>query len=889
MSRRDNPLPDTPYKGLMPYSEEDAPFFFGREAEREIITANLLASRLTLLYGASGVGKSSVLRAGVAYHLRQAAQQNLAERGRPEFAVVVFSSWRDDPIVGLADRVRDSVAQALETRFLEETGFLDPTSRALAQTLQAWTERVGGDLLIILDQFEEYFLYHPQEDGEGTFAVEFPRAVNRPDLRVSFLISIREDSLAKLDRFKGRIPNLFDNYLRIEHLDREAARAAIEKPIEQYNRLYAAEGQQVSIEPKLVEAVLRDPALLVGQVVLGEAGRGVVGGGLAPTQIETPYLQLVMTRLWEEEKRAGSRTLRLETLDRLGGAESIVQTHLDATMRALSANEQDDAARVFHFLVTPSGTKIAHTVRDLAHYSRVSEDELGPVLNRLSEPDVRILRPIAPPPDQPQVPRYEIFHDVLAPAILAWRARYVQAQERAEAEKQLARERRRVTRLRLGLIGLSLLLMVMAVLAFYAVTKKNEAEEALWMVAMQDRRVPYFRAIMRHGSEYRTLISEMRLSAAFSPDGKWVVTAGPDNTPQVWGEEEPGWVEVAAQLRGHKDIVYTAVFSPDSKWVITASRDNTARVWEAATGKVVAELHGHTDWVLSAAFSPDGQFVVTASRDHTARVWEARTGKVVAELHGHTGAVHSAAFSPDGQLVATASWDHTARVWEARTGKVLAELRGHTGDVPNWRFGADGQFGVCVYRDGEIQVLGERQTDTSATVLATLPGHTGWVTRGAFSPDGKWVATVSADDTARVWEARTGRVVAELQGHTGPVISTMFSPDGKWVVTASVDGTARVWEAATGKVVAELRGHRGPVTSAAFSPDGKWVVTASTDRTARVWEASTGKFVVEVYGHTGAVTSAAFSSDGRFVLTAGGEDLTARMWNVTEITAQSMK
>ncbi|NIO70143.1 MAG: hypothetical protein GTN71_14230, partial [Anaerolineae bacterium] len=142
MSHQDIHVSDTPYKGLMPYSEEDAPFFFGREAEREIITANLLASRLTLLYGASGVGKSSVLRAGVAYHLRQVAQQNLAERGTPEFAVVVFSSWRDDPLAGLADRVQDSVAQTVGATHLESASHLE--SRTLPQTLQAWTERVGG-------------------------------------------------------------------------------------------------------------------------------------------------------------------------------------------------------------------------------------------------------------------------------------------------------------------------------------------------------------------------------------------------------------------------------------------------------------------------------------------------------------------------------------------------------------------------------------------------------------------------------------------------------------------------------------------------------------------------------------------------------------------------
>ncbi|MCK4793318.1 MAG: ATP-binding protein, partial [Desulfobacteraceae bacterium] len=200
MNRAQIHIPDCPYKGLMPYSEEDAPFFFGRETEKDIIIANLDASRLTVLYGPSGVGKSSVLRAGVSHDLREISLQNLSRRGEPEFAVVVFNSWRDDPIKGLLDSVRDSVAMALNVEELEPV----QTSGMLIETLEAWTSRLDGDLLIILDQFEEYFLYHPQEDGEGTFAFEFPRAVNRTDLRVSFLISIRDDSLAKLDRFKGR-------------------------------------------------------------------------------------------------------------------------------------------------------------------------------------------------------------------------------------------------------------------------------------------------------------------------------------------------------------------------------------------------------------------------------------------------------------------------------------------------------------------------------------------------------------------------------------------------------------------------------------------------------------------------------------------------------------
>ena len=99
----------SPYKGLMPYSEEDAPFFFGREIERSTITANLLGSGLTLLYGAVGVGKSSLLRAGVAYHLSLFSRENMKLNGTPEFIVVVFSSWRADPVAGLSKSIEHSV------------------------------------------------------------------------------------------------------------------------------------------------------------------------------------------------------------------------------------------------------------------------------------------------------------------------------------------------------------------------------------------------------------------------------------------------------------------------------------------------------------------------------------------------------------------------------------------------------------------------------------------------------------------------------------------------------------------------------------------------------------------------------------------------------------
>ena len=282
--------------------------------------------------------------------------------------------------------------------------------------------------MIILDQFEEYFVYHPREDGDGTFAAEFPRAVNQAELAVSFLVSIREDALARLDRFKGRIPNLFGNYLRIDRLSRQAAREAIMRPLEEYNGRVAAD-ERMEIEPHLVEAVLDQ--VRVGNVQLGSTGAGVIdGAGARESRIEAPFLQLVLTRLWEEESAAGSRVLRLETLDRLGGAGRIVPAHLDAAMDQLPQPERDVAARVFRFLVTPSGTKIAHRASDLAEYAEVSVDVVGLLLDHLGGPQARILRGTGDG-------RYEIYHDVLAAAILDWRARRLQAIRAARSRRLL--------------------------------------------------------------------------------------------------------------------------------------------------------------------------------------------------------------------------------------------------------------------------------------------------------------------------------------------------------------------------------------------------------------------------------------------------------------------
>jgi hypothetical protein len=487
---------DCPYAGLMPFTEEQAAFFFGREAEREIITANLMASRLTLLYGPSGVGKSSVLNAGVAHHLR--AEQTRAKNGKPEFGIVTFRTWRDDPLSGLEHAIGREIGRAV-------------AGRTFADRLLNGTEAVAGDLLIILDQFEEYFLYHAAADGDGTFAVEFPRVVNRPDLRVSFLVSMREDSIAKLDFFKGRIPNLFDNYLRIDHLERSQARDAIVKPIEEFNRQQPPGAPAMRIDPALVDMVLNQ--VTTGRVAIAGTGKGRLGmggpGQPSEARVETPYLQLVLTRLWQEETAAGSRELRAATLQQLGGAGHIVATHLDAALAALTKDERDAAAAIFQYLVTPSGTKIALGIDDLAQYAKRPKEDIQPLLVRLSSGENRILIPVAPPADQPSRESYQIFHDVLAAAVLEWRTRYRAAADRAEAEARAEEQRQRAEheaqaaarlrkqrRLLFGLLAVTgVLLFAVLVLSYFATRQQRQLEAAAKELA--DLQVKFFASTER--------------------------------------------------------------------------------------------------------------------------------------------------------------------------------------------------------------------------------------------------------------------------------------------------------------------------------------------------------------------------------------------------------
>jgi len=311
-------------------------------------------------------------------------------------------------------------------------------------------------------------------------------------------------------------------------------------------------------------------------------------------------------------------------------------------------------------------------------------------------------------------------------------------------------------------------------------------------------------------------------SAAFSPDGKYIVTASWDHTAKI-AEVSSG--KVIATIP-HSAQVNSAAFSPDGKYVITASSDRTAKIAAVSSGKVIATIARFYP-LSEAAFSPDGKYIITVSSEGTAQIAEVPGGKVIATIL-HSDLIYSAAFSPDGKYVVTASVDHTAKISEAPSGRVVA------------------------------------------TIL-----HSERVYGAVFSPDGKYIATASSDHRAKIAEVPSGEVIATIR-HSDRISSAVFSPDGKYIATASWDGIAKIAEVPSGKVIKTIcHSPHLMVNSVAFSPDGKYIATASSDHSAMITEVPSGR-VIAVIPHSSSVATAVFSSDGKYVATTS-DDSTAKI------------
>ena len=337
--------------------------------------------------------------------------------------------------------------------------------------------------------------------------------------------------------------------------------------------------------------------------------------------------------------------------------------------------------------------------------------------------------------------------------------------------------------------------------------------------------------------------------ASFGPDGSRIVTTL-GKTARLWDAHT---AKPLGQPMRHEDRIECASFSPDGSRILTASDDQTARLWDAGTGLPLGDLMHHASSVTGANFDSEGKRVVTSSLDGTARIWDAFTTKPLGKPMRHTDIVNGARFSPDGRRIVTISGNYRgegsinaallgrgrceARLWDSATGQPLGEPMRHGGDeVVSASFNSDSTLILTVGIEG-LRVYGSSNNGDARLWNAANGDTLGELTHGmdlsaSFSPDGTRIVTAGSG-RADLWDTGERLPVGQMH-HDDRVNSANFSPDGSLVVTASADKTARLWDAVTGKPLSEPMRHGWGVENASCSADRTRILTISD--TARLWE-----------------------------------------------------
>jgi WD40 repeat protein/serine/threonine protein kinase len=318
---------------------------------------------------------------------------------------------------------------------------------------------------------------------------------------------------------------------------------------------------------------------------------------------------------------------------------------------------------------------------------------------------------------------------------------------------------------------------------------------------------------------------------AFSPDGRFLASAGWDQTVKVW---DPMTGQKLLTLEHPKEIGGID-FSPDGMRLASAGSDGMLRVWDVRSGQETLRILGHTEEVSDVVFSPDGKRLASASFDKTVKVWDAITGQEIVMLKGTNVEVSCLAFSPDGKWLVSDGVSGAITMWDATSGQAMLTFTESTNDVSCLAFSPDGKW-LAANGIGETVTMWDT---LSGQQILTL--NTGRNDQFAFSPDGTRLASVSEDQAVKVWGVTSGQLWVTLKGHTREVYDVVFSPNGKRLASASGDGTVKVWDAAMGQETLTLKGHTSGVSSVVFTPDGDRLASISNEGTVKVWDATIGQ------------------------------------------------
>ncbi|WP_416676366.1 WD40 domain-containing protein [Egbenema bharatensis] len=858
--------------------------------------------KLTVLYGPSGVGKSSVIEAGLIPALKQETVRGLV------FLPILqrnYTHWVEELGTRLAEALKETDTPC------------SPDLDSIPVLLEQLKRNEQHHLLTVLifDQFEEFFFTCRDPSEHKQFAEFLCQCLNLSEVKV--IVSLREDYLHRLLRYShdvqhgdisnGLLSNILhqDNLCYIGNLTPEDTQSLIQ----------ALSERSQACEPDLIEALVNDLATNSGEV--------------RPIELQIVGFQL-------EEERITTLTQYLEN-----GKQEMVQRYLDAVVADCGAENHRVAELVLYLLTDENNTRPIKTQAQLETDLQAIAQELleeaaklNLVLQIFVEAGIVLLMRESP------ADRYQLVHDYLVtiirhqqetrlPQLKLELEKEKDQRQQAEAErdralqnlheqndelrdlnKTLAKQKVGLEKTRQNLIAAAAGLIVLTgVLGAFALQiRKGEvaitashSESLLTSNQELDALETSLQALESHkrlawaapllGGAHRgknssledirnnikqvlqeavhTVQEDHRLKAhrgavrslSFSPDGQTIATASEDNTLQLWDLENP---QMPTSRRDHQGAIYAVSFSPDGQMLATASGDHTVKLWwRKCDWQCPYTLEAHQAAVYSVSFSSDGQMLATASADHTVKLWQ-KNGQFIRTLEAHQAPIRAAIFHPSGETIVTASEDQTVKLWSL-DGELLQTLSGHLGSVYGLSYSPDGQFLATASADHTVRLW--RQ---DGQFLHTLSGHQAPVRSVSFSPDGQTIATAGEDNTVKLW-GLDGQYLQTLTGHEEPIYQVSYAPNGM-LATASADTTVKLWQ-----LNPQLREHARRITAIAFSPVEPHIITAAEDHTVKLWHQK-GQYLRSLGEHQTPIRLIRFSPDGQTIATTA-EEPTVELWS----------
>ncbi|NEP34770.1 MULTISPECIES: hypothetical protein [Moorena] len=928
---------------LKPHLRQSSTLLLEQETPAEEITASVRQNdverlverigstqhKLTVIYGQSGVGKSSVLEAGLVPTLKTKV---IGTRDVVPILVRVYTDWVREVWKSLAssplkvDQFNLESSSVLNVDQLNGEGSSQLKVDRLKVVREAWPKGQGSQqysnlqpatqtnlqpatqtnlqpatlleqlrqnehrnllTVLIFDQFEEFFFIWENHTERKRFFDFFRECLQIPFVKV--ILSLRENDLYFLlqgirhqnfDSINNNILNKNILYY-LGNFSLEDAKSIIQR---------LTERSQVYLEEALVNTLVQELGSSEGEV----------------RPIE---LQIVGAQLQTE----GITTLA--HYRRKGPKEKLVQRYLQEVIADCGSENEKAAELILYLLTEENNTRPPKTRQDLekdlnalaVDLAIEKIDQLDLVLNILVESGLVVLLRESP------LNRYQLVHDYLVSVIRQQQDSELLAKlKKAQEQHRLSQAQLQKSKIALtgsiALVGM-LAISTLSAAIFWAQARNNEiralikSSEALygsnshaldplkdaleagkklkWSVgvssdtkdiAMSSLQQAFYGVRERNRLEGH---NDTVNNVSFSPDGELIATASSDNV-KIWSKEGKELYTLAGKHK-HKDEIRSVTFSPDGKLIATASKDKTVKVWQR-NGKYIQTLTGHTGWVWSVRFSPDLKSLAASSEDGRVIIWSLE-GKKPQIFKAHDKAVLSISFSPDSKVLATGSFDNTVKLWRRdRNGLYKRKpltIQAHEDAVFSVSFSPKGKLIATGSKDKTVKLWKMDGTRYQTLGNDDHESHQSTVTSITFSPDGQTLASASADNTVKLWN-RNGKLLETLTGHESTVWSVNFSPDSQTLASASADNTVKLWSR-YGNELPIPTGEENTVFSVSYSPDGQTIATASKNNTIQLWSLN-GQLQRTLTGHTDWVWGVSFSPDGKTIASASA-DKTAKLWN----------